>query len=427
MRKRVLIYPGNSYSAEAVFKCLQESLRYEPIMANHGSAHAQFITESFYDDFPLIFEDRFICYLNNFIDLNSVKFIIPTHDTVADYLAKEADRINCTVICSDKKTADICRHKRKTYHLLKAYDFIPHVYEMGEDIQYPVFIKDDIGQGGKNAYVVYDNQDLLNKLNDSNVDYVITEYLPGEEITIDCFTNRHGQMLYCQSRMRETILTGMSGRAKIIECTGEIQRIAGIINKEMKFRGYWYFQCKQDSDGKYKLMEISTRYAGTFPLTKNLDVNFPLLSLTDFDDIDVKIVPNHYEIRSDRGYQILYKVNIVYERVYFDFDDTLVRNRKTFIIQAIAFLFQCVNEGKEIILLTRHIYDIYDTLDKLHFDKRVFNQIIEVPEEEMKSDYIKMDKTCIFIDNSFAERLDVKEKLGIPTFDVCNLECLLRM
>lgn len=427
MKKRVLIYPGNSYSAESVYTCLCENLRYEPIMANHGTAHAQFITNDFFDNFPLITDDNFIYYLNDFIDHKSISFLIPTHDTVADYLMKMSERINCTVVCSCAKTTDICRHKRKTYNLFHRYDFVPHVYENNDEMLFPVFIKDDIGQGGKNSYIVRNKDHLSNLLKNSEIDYVITEYLPGKEITVDCFTNRYGQLLYNQPRMRETILTGMSGRAKIIRCTDEIQEIAQIINHEMKFRGYWYFQCKQDADGKYKLMEISTRFAGTFPLTKNLDVNLPLLSLTDFDDIDVKIIPNHYEIEGDRGYKIYYRVNISYDRVYFDFDDTLVRERKTFIIPSIAFLFQCINEGKKIILLTRHAYSIYETLAKMHLDKGLFDQIIEISEGKSKAEYIENDKNCIFIDNSFAERMDVKEKLDIPTFDVCNLECLLRM
>ena len=120
-------------------------------------------------------------------------------------------------------------------------------------------------------------------------------------------------------------------------------------------------------------------------------MNLPLLSLTDFDDIDVKIIPNHYEIEGDRGYKIYYRVNISYDRVYFDFDDTLVRERKTFIIPSIAFLFQCINEGKKIILLTRHAYSIYETLAKMHLDKGLFDQIIEISEGKSKAEYIEND------------------------------------
>ena len=44
--------------------------------------------------------------------------------------------------------------------------------------------------------------------------------------------------------------------------------------------------------------------------------------------------------------------------------------------------------------------------------------------KQLKSDYIKRENS-IFIDNYFKERLEVKEKLGIPVFDVDAIECLI--
>ena len=51
----------------------------------------------------------------------------------------------------------------------------------------------------------------------------------------------------------------------------------------INFRGFWFFQIKKDSNGKYKLLEIATRLAGAFALNKSLDVNLPLAALKDFD------------------------------------------------------------------------------------------------------------------------------------------------
>ena len=141
--------------------------------------------------------------------------------------------------------------------------------------------------------------------------------------------------------------------------------------------------------------------------------------------MDVTIAPNDYDIMVDRGYVIRFKPDIRYDRVYLDFDDTVVSNREMFILPTMTFLFQCLNHKKEVILLTRHAYNIVETLDHLHIDPRLFSQIIEVEDNKKKSDYIRTDKPCIFVDNAFAERLNVKQTLGVPTFDVCNLDCLL--
>lgn len=430
MRKNVLIYPGNGYNALEVYNCLKFSLRYKPLLGNSGYTHGEFITEDCYTNLPNVHEADFVEKINLFISEHSISFIIPTHDTVCVELMRLKEKINAKIICSSYEVANICRHKSLTYNKLKETDFLPAVYDNIEDIyenDYPIFVKDDIGQGGKNSFKADSLEELRKGLeNNSAVDYVITEFLPGTEITIDCFTDRRGVLLFSQPRERVTILNGMSGMARNIDLTEEILHISSEINRIIRFRGYWYIQCRKDKNGKYRLMEISTRFAGTFALSANLDVNFPLLALTDAEEIDVKIVPNKYRITSDRGYIVRYRVDIDYEIVYFDFDDTLVYDREKYIPLTFAFLLQCKNAGKSVELITRHSYDIHNTLKNLHIDEGLFDQIIEVSENRSKADYICKEKKSILIDNSFRDRLEVKEKCGIPTFDIYNIESLLR-
>lgn len=426
-RKNVLIYPGNGCNALEVYRCLEYSLRYKPILGNAGYTHGEYITDDCYTDLPFVDDTNFVDKINSFISDHDIEFIIPTHDTVCEEVMKVERQIAATIVCSPFETAHICRHKLLTYGVLSDYDFIPEVYDVNdiyEDV-FPVFAKDDVGQGGKKAFVAYDYENLMRKFNDNaGVNYVLTEYLPGDEITIDCFTDRNGKLLFSSPRERVTILDGMSGTAKIIPMTDEIQHICESVNEKIEFRGYWYIQCKKDNNGVYKLMEISTRFSGTFGLTATLDVNFPILALTDFEDIDVKIVPNKCEVVGDRGYEMRYKININYNTVYFDFDDTLVFDRKTYNPLALAFLFQCKNEGKRVILLTRHAYDIHETIRGIHLDEGLFERIIEVSIEKSKADYIEAKKS-ILIDNSFKDRTEVKELCGIATFDVCNIKALL--
>ena len=429
MRKNVLIYPGNTFTAIQVFDCLKYSLRYRPIIGNHGTAHAEYVTKDFYSDLPLINDPDFIQKINDFIETYEISFIIPLHDTVCNEIMLISDRIKATIICSPYETTSIIRHKRKTYEMLRQYDFTPTIYNELSEIteeEFPVFIKDDIGQGGKKSFKCDSKKEAEERIGcNPGIDYVISEYLPGTEITIDCFTDRYGELLFYQPRERVSILDGMSGRAEIVPTTDEISYICNEINKVFRFRGYWYIQCRKDKNEKYKLMEISSRFAGNFCITANLDVNLPLLALTDAEDIDVKVTPNKYEIASDRGYEVKYKFDLNFDTVYFDFDDTLVFNRERYNPVAFAFLLQCKNQRKHIILITRHAYDIHITLKNLCIEERLFDCIIEVSEEKSKADYIKGDKS-ILIDNSFKDRMEAKERCGIATFDVCNLSALLQ-
>jgi len=49
---------------------------------------------------------------------------------------------------------------------------------------------------------------------------------------------------------------------------------------------------KKDINQKYKLLKVSTRLAGTSCLSRNLDVNLPLLSILDFSEKDIDSILN---------------------------------------------------------------------------------------------------------------------------------------
>jgi hypothetical protein len=53
----------------------------------------------------------------------------------------------------------------------------------------------------------------------------------------------------------------------------------------------------------------------------------------------------------------------------------------------------------------------------------VFDEIIQIDSKEKKSNYI-MNKEAIFIDDSFAERKEVFEKLQINVFSIDQIQAL---
>lgn len=423
MKTNVIIFGGGGYNAQEVYWALKDTVRYHPILASSNDNHSTFISRDAITNLPYDNDPNFIDALNKVIDTKNIKFVIPTHDTNAMILMENEKKIHAIVVCSPYETTKICRYKSLTYKTLEDTDFVPKTYNIGDKMEYPVFAKDDKGQGGRNAALIKNSDDL--KQLDLDIRYVLCEYLPGKEITIDCFTDRHGKLCFVQPRVRERLLNGISARATLTELTPEINHIVTTINEKIKFRGYWYVQCRQDKNGKFKLMEISTRFAGTFNLSKNLDVNLPLLALADFSEMDVKIVPNKAKVVLDKSYIDRYKLLYDYKRVYIDFDDTIVFGRKKYNPEAMRFLYQCINDDKEIILITKHAYDIQQDMKNIRFNPELFDQIIEVPEDEPKYRYMSNDVPSIFIDNAFAERIDVKEHLSMPTFDVCNIECLI--
>lgn len=424
MKTNVMIFAGGGHAAQQIHAALKYSLRYHPILASSNDNHSTFVSEDAISDLPYDSDPGFVDALNQCIHEHDVRFIIPSHDTAALVLMQNADKIDATVVCSPMEATLLCRYKSKTYEALAGLDFVPKTYQQDdENIEFPVFAKDDAGQGGKNAFKINCKEEFA-KL-DTNTKYVICEYLPGDEITIDCFTDRHGALRFVQPRKRARLLNGISARAEFVELTEEIAKIAHQISQRIRFRGYWFIQCRKDANGAYKLMEISTRFAGTFALSKNLDVNLPLLAVEDFAEREIEIIPNPCNIILDKGYIDRYKFLYDYQRVYIDFDDTLVFQRSMYNTEAMRFLYQCLNGKKEIILITKHAYDLRETAKNIKLDLNLFDKIIEVPVGEPKYKYMESDVPAIFIDNAFAERKLVKTELHIPTFDVTNIECLI--
>ena len=106
-----------------------------------------------------------------------------------------------------------------------------------------------------------------------------------------------------------------------------------------------------------------------------------------------------------------------------DFDDTLYIHDKVN-IRMISFLYQCANQNIPVILITKHSKDIHESLKKLKISEELFFDIIQLEQMEDKCRYIK-GKDSILIDDSFAERKRVRERLGIPVFDIDMVESLI--
>lgn len=418
----VLIFPSGAENSISIFDSLRYNIHFELYGATTKNDHSSYI----FDDKHLsignysIKSNEFIKNFNNLLEKFKIEYVIPTHDEIVAFLTKNSLKINATIVASPYETCDIALSKRKTFEKLTGKYYLPKIYKVDDKINYPVFIKPNIGSGGKGTHLINSEDELKSYCN--NNDYLISEYLPGEEFTIDCFTDRNRNLLFFGARSRERITSGVSFHSVTIPYDKEIEKIARDLNNTLEFRGLWFFQLKKSKTGEYKLMEICTRAAGTMSLYRQLGVNFAGLSLFDFMGYDVSILINHNYIELDRYYKCCYKCKVNYSKVYVDFDDTLIVNNKVNSL-LIQFLYQCVNDNKKIFLLTRHDKNIFASLKKYKISKNLFSKIIHIDFTKNKVDYVEKDS--IYIDNYFVDRKLVHDTLKIPVFDVDAVECLI--
>lgn len=436
--KNVLVFPCGSEIGLEIHNALKYSKDFKLFGASSVDDHGKYVYKNYIPDIPFIDDNNFLKYLNDTIDKYGIDLIYPAHDDVVLKLSELSNEINAEIVGSDEKTCEICRSKYKTYNYFGDEFFIPKVFDIKkEDFeskngidkvhnitlgQFPIFLKPDIGQGAKGVAIANSVEDLKHHFNE-NPGLVAVEYLTNEEYTIDCFS-ANGKLLYCEKRERIRVKDGISVNAYTVKTEDTVRNIAEIINSKLNFAGAWFFQLKKDRNDNYKLLEIAPRIAGTMALHRNTGVNFPLLTLYLHLGIDVNIIYNKNKLTIDRALTNRFNLDLDYKRVYVDFDDTLIVGGKinTYLMM---FLYQCVNENIEIILVTKHINDIQTTLKTNKIDINLFDEIITLSKSDEKYNYIKNDVSSIFIDDSFSERMKIYNTLNIPVFDLDAVESLI--
>ncbi len=429
-KQNVLVFPSATYPAMQIIDCLKNNPRFHVIAGASYSNHAEYVCDDTIDDIPYIIAPDFWDYFKKLLKDRDIRYVIPTDETAAMLLKEKEPDLSAVVVCSPYETTKLCRYKSLTYEALKEEKYVPVTYKADnlDDIdEYPIFIKPDSSQGSKGAVLIKSKEQLAEIENLK--DYVLCEYLPGEEYTVDCFTDKEGTLLFCNPRVRTRLMNGITARGHNIDLNKEFEEVVTSINSIIRFRGYWYLQLKRDRNGQLKLMEICTRFAGSFAISKGKGVNLPLLALCDFSGLDSEIVQNNYVVECDKTYIDRYKLSLEYNHVYIDYDDTVtVKEGKAVNPYVIAYLYECKYKGVKISLITRHKdtfnEELRDSFKRLSISESLFDETIELQWNENKKDAIKEPENSIFIDNSFKERKEIRETLGMPVFDISNIDCL---
>ena len=421
--KNILIFPGGTESGLEIWKALKGNKFFTLYSASSNvSNHAPYVFSNHYV-IPSVFQEGWIDTLNDITDRMGIDYIYPAHDDVLLSLADNIGKIKARIVMPSVNAVRICRSKLLTYNFFNSILPTPKIYKDPSEVdRFPVFVKPDIGQGSFNAYLIKDKVTLeliLRKI----PGMVVLEYLEGKEYTVDCFSDREKGLMFCGARERIRTRNGISVDTKPApeEVTREVKQYAIIISEKLNLNGAWFFQVKQDSSGDYKLLEVGTRIAGGMALFRVTGINFPLLSILEQERIPVEIFQNKFDVELDRSLVNHYKTNIRYDNVYIDLDDCLFVNNKLN-YDLLKFLFQCKGNKIKLNLITRN----NTPLDKLRSMglPELFDKVIHIGLSDKKSDYIE-GSSSIFIDDSFAERLEVSKTLGIPVFEPSAVEVLL--
>lgn len=421
-RIRVCVYPAQNECAVEINNALSNCEGIEVFGVTSIRGHNEFNFKNYCFDMPDMENNSFVSAFERFLIKNKIDIVFPTTDGTAVFFAEHQKEFSALITTPDLFSVSLINDKLKTFEFFKGFSFCPTIYASFS--HFPCFVKPIDGEGAKGAKLIENENDIPSDID--LVKNVICEYLPGKEVTVDCLTDVHGKLALVLPRERTRIFSGMCVKGMTMNVTEEIREIAETINSKLHFKGLWFFQLKEDSLGKLKLLEISSRCGGTMCLSRAKGYNLPLLTVYTLLGKEVAAVNNGFDVFLDRTLFARYQIDLDYETVYVDYDGTIIV-KDSVCLETIRFLYQCKNAGKKIVLITRHNEDhddtVFESMEKHGISKHLFEKIELMSFEQEKYSVIS-DKKSIFIDNSYSERLKVRENCGIPVFGVDGLDAL---
>lgn len=418
--RRVLVFPAGTEIGLEIHSALRGCRNVELFAAGQDvSNHARFVYPE-YHVVPNIHTDHWLKTLVALCEQLRIQYIFPAHDDAIVALSAARDRIPATLVTSGHDACITTRSKSATYRRLAGILPVPRLYPSADAVsEYPVLVKPDKGQGSSHVTLA-GTRVALDVALAATPQPIICEYLPGEEFTVDCFSSRSQGLLFAGARRRRRTRNGISVNT-VTEDLPEAWPLAEAIARELNLRGAWFFQLRRNAGGELALLEVAPRIAGAMAAHRVMGVNFPLLAMMELEGANLRIAPNKIRIEMDRALCNRYAYDFKFGALYVDLDDTLVCRGKIN-LDVVKLVFQSLNQGRHVALVTRHKDDLEQTLRKFRI-AGLFDEIIHLRKGEKKSDYITRPDS-IFVDDSFAERREVAQKHGIATFDSSMIEML---
>jgi carbamoyl-phosphate synthase large subunit len=417
---RVLIFPGATEIALEIRQALAWHKELQLFSAGADvSNHAPFVFAQ-HCVVPSVENADWLSALQDMTARHRITHIFPAHDDALMALAENAGSLSAKVVTSPLLTCRITRSKSATLAHLRDVVPTPTQFADARDVSaFPVFVKPDIGQGSQRTSTARDRLELDNLLSD-DPDRIILEYLPGPEYTVDCFSDRERGLLYAGGRERRRTRSGISMSSVFVD-DPRFTDYAGRINARLALHGAWFYQVKSDPSGVLKLMEVAPRIGGTSALSRVRGINLPLLSIYEAERVPLNLQCGVHAVEIDRALVNRYRLHFDYRTIYVDFDDTLVV-RGQVNVELVKLLYQAINRAVRLVLITRHAGDLTAALRRYRLEG-LFDDVIHLRNGESKADHIS-ERAAIVIDDSFAERLTIHQRTGIPVFDSSMIEVL---
>lgn len=258
-----------------------------------------------------------------------VQIIMPLVTRELFHFAREKQAFEAAgirVLVSSEKSIGIANNKSACYQFLKekgiavpdyrivktAEEFVHAAFELGHPHQSFTF-KPSVSNGSRGFRIVSDSLNETEQLfqykpYNTYITYahalkilssqpfpelLLSEYLPGDEFSVDCLAN-HGAAVMVVPRLRSKMINGISVQGAFVQNEAVIAYCQHIIDA-IGLHGNIGIQVKLNGAGQPLLLEINPRVQGTIVAGLGAGINLPLLAVKQ--ELGLNIHPSELEVR----------------------------------------------------------------------------------------------------------------------------------
>jgi carbamoyl-phosphate synthase large subunit len=154
---------------------------------------------------------------------------------------------------------------------------------------YPVIVKPRSGSGSRDITAVMSAEELKNLA--PSADFIVQEYLPGEEYSIDVLADNDGRVVAGVPRVRARVDSGVSVAGRTLH-DRELEQFGAAVATAVGLTFIANVQVRRDVAGRPALLEVNPRAPGSLSLTVASGVDMPRMAL---DAMRGHPLPEHAE------------------------------------------------------------------------------------------------------------------------------------
>ena len=204
-----------------------------------------------------------------------IDLLIPLSDYDLEILLllRKDSSVKTFFLVSSPEVINICQNKLNTFKFLLKNGFnTPYVYKNYKSIKkYPVILKLNKGNGSKDMYKVF-SQNELKIIKNKSKNYLIQNFINGDEYHIDILNDLSKKFVSCSIKKKISLRGGETDRCQIIK-DKDLKDLSIKLSKKIRHIGNLDVDLIKYKN-KFYIIDLNPRFGGGYPFTHESGLNY---------------------------------------------------------------------------------------------------------------------------------------------------------